>query len=223
MYKLIVFDLDGTLLDTLDDLASAVNYALTVYGLPTRTRDEVCAFVGNGMKNLISRSVGEARVDHEEVLRVFRDYYDLHSAEQTHLYEGITSLLQELKAMGLKLAVLSNKADKATKALMEYYCAGLFDCVMGENEANGIRKKPAPDALFALMERLNADKSETVYIGDSDVDIQTAQNAGVDCISVCWGFRDERVLRSHGATCFAYKPNDILKILNKEYNGVENL
>lgn len=216
MYELIVFDLDGTLLDTLDDLASAVNYALTQFGLPNRTREEVRTFVGNGMKNLINRSVGEARVDQEEVLRVFRAYYDLHSADQTRLYEGVTALLQELKTLGLKLAVLSNKADQATKALMERYCAGVFDTVMGENEAGGIRKKPAPDALFSLIDRFGTERAKTLYIGDSEVDIETAKNAGVDCLCVCWGFRSGKLLREKGATRFAYCPNDILRMLKQE-------
>lgn len=216
MYKLIVFDLDGTLLDTLDDLASAVNYALKEHGLPVRTVDEVRAFVGNGVKNLITRAVGEHRENEAEVLSVFRAYYDKHNADETHVYEGIITLLQALKEKGVPTAVLSNKHDCATKALVKRYLDGFFHCVMGENEAGGVRKKPAPDALFALMERFGVQKNETLYIGDSEVDIETANNAGVDCLCVLWGFRDEALLTEKGATRFAHKPEEILDILNKE-------
>ena len=211
MYRLIVFDLDGTVLDTLDDLASATNYALQTHGYPTRTREEVRAFVGNGVKNLIDRAIGVEGEKNAEVLATFRAYYEAHRADQTATYEGILPLLEEIKALGVKTAVLSNKPDHATKALAEKYCAGLFDCVMGENEAGGVRKKPAPDALFALTERFGVPMAETLYIGDSEVDIETSENAGVDCVCVTWGFRDEEVLRRCGATRFAYTPSEILK------------
>lgn len=216
MYKLIVFDLDGTLLDTLDDLTSAVNYALQSYDLPARTVDEVRAFVGNGAKNLIHRAVGDNYGQEHEILSTFRAYYQENNAVQTHAYEGVLPMLQQIKAQGVQMAILSNKPDGATKALGETYFSGLFDCVLGENEADGIRKKPAPDALFALMERFGVQKSETLYIGDSEVDIETACNAGVACLSVLWGFRDKALLTAKGATRFVEKPEDILDMLNTE-------
>jgi phosphoglycolate phosphatase len=216
VYQLIVFDLDGTVLDTLDDLASATNYALQAHGYPTRTREEVRAFVGNGVKNLMDRAIGTENEQNAEVLATFRAYYGAHSADQTATYDGVIPLLEEVKRLGIKTAVLSNKPDQATKALAEKYCTGLFDCVMGENEAGGIRKKPAPDALFALIERFGVKKEEVLYLGDSEVDVETAENACVDYVCVTWGFRDEELLRSVGATRFANTPSEVLKWIKGE-------
>jgi phosphoglycolate phosphatase len=212
MYKLAVFDLDGTILDTLEDLTSAVKFALENNGLPTRSRDEVRSFVGNGIVNLMKRAAGENAKDGDKVLADFKAYYKAHCAEQTKPYKGILTLLDNLKANGVKLAVLSNKAHFATIALAERYFPEVFDTVAGENEAAGIRKKPAPDALYAIIERYGANKKETVYIGDSEVDIQTAKNAGVDCISVCWGFKDEAFLKTNGASVIVKSPEEILQI-----------
>ena len=212
MYKLAVFDLDGTILDTLEDLTSAVKFALENNGLPTRSRDEVRSFVGNGIVNLMKRAAGENAKDGDKVLADFKEYYKAHCAEQTKPYKGILTLLDNLKANGVKLAVLSNKAHFATIALADRYFPGVFDTVAGENETAGIRKKPAPDALYAIIERYGANKKETVYIGDSEVDIQTAKNAGVDCISVCWGFKDETFLKTNGASVIVKSPEEILQI-----------
>ena len=203
MYKLVVFDLDGTLLDTLDDLTSSVNYALEQISLPRRTREEVCSFVGNGIKKLMQRAIDGRYLDEERALSIFRNHYQEHCQDQTKPYDGVLELLGELQNKNMKTAVLSNKADVATKKLAQNYFDGLLDKAVGENEAQGIRKKPAPDALLSLMQELGVTSLETVYIGDSDVDIQTAKNAGVDCISVSWGFRDERFLQEHGATKIA--------------------
>ena len=212
MYKLAVFDLDGTILDTLEDLTSAVKFALENNRLPTRSRDEVRSFVGNGIVNLMKRAAGENAKDGDKVLADFKAYYKAPCAEQTKPYKGILTLLDNLKANGVKLAVLSNKAHFATIALADRYFPGVFDTVAGENEAAGIRKKPAPDALYAIIERYGANKKETVYIGDSEVDIQTAKNAGVDCISVCWGFKDEAFLKENGASVIVKTPEEILQI-----------
>lgn len=198
-YQLAVFDLDGTLLNTLDDLTSSVNYALEAFALPKRTATEVCSFVGNGIRKLIERAVENRLENVDGVLDVFKKHYGAHCEEQTKPYDGILELLATLKEQGVKVAVLSNKADFATKKLAKSYFNGFLDDAVGENEAGGVRKKPAPDALYKLMEKFGVKQAETVYIGDSDVDIQTAQNAGVDCISVTWGFRDEAFLKIHGA------------------------
>ena len=195
MWKLYVFDLDGTLLDTLDDLTKAVNYTLGEYGLPLRTREEVRSFIGNGAKNLMARAVGYDHAHAEDILQSFRTYYNVHSADDTRPYQGVVELVRALREKGAKTAVLSNKPDGATKALAEVYFKGLFDCVLGENECGGIRKKPAPDALFAIMQSYGVSQAEPVYIGDSEVDVLTACNAGVDCLSVAWGFKDESFLR----------------------------
>ena len=211
MYEMIVFDLDGTLLDTLDDLWMAVNAALQKFSLPLRTKDEVRSFIGNGVLKLMQRAVGVERADFEEIFTEFKQYYGMHCADNTQPYAGIMPLLNTLKERGIKLAVLSNKADYAVKILAEEYFKGLFDVALGENEAAGIRKKPAPDSLLAVMQQFGVAKEKTLYVGDSEVDIQTAQNAGVACLSVTWGFKDEAFLVENGAEAFAREPYEILR------------
>lgn len=211
MYKAFVFDLDGTLLDTLDDLTDAVNAAMQAVGLPLRTRAEVCSFVGNGIAKLIERAVGERADKAQEALVFFKEYYALHCADKTQPYEGIVPLLQALKDRGLKTAVVSNKADFAVKALAKRYFGGLLEEAVGENESAGIRKKPAPDSLLSVMEQLGVKKEETLYIGDSEVDIQTAKNAGVDCACVTWGFRDKAFLQANGGRFFVDEPKELLE------------
>ena len=212
MYRTVIFDLDGTLLDTLDDLADAVNFSLSAFGLPLRAKDEVRAFVGNGIVNLLKRAIGFEHPRFAEILQTFREYYGAHCKDKTKEYAGITPLLQSLKSRGVKTAVVSNKADFAVKKLAAEYFPDLLAEAVGENEAAGIAKKPAPDALFAVMERLGADKATTVYVGDSEVDIQTAQNAGVECISVTWGFKDTGFLQEHGATTLVSSTEEILRV-----------
>ena len=212
MYETIVFDLDGTLLDTLDDLTAAVNFALTKNHLKTRTREEVRNFIGNGIVKLMERAVGEPeKADFTQILQDFKVYYKEHCSVYTKPYDGIMELLSALKNRGVKLAMLSNKADFAVKMLAKEYFGDLFLEAIGENEEAGIRKKPAPDSLFAVLQHLGTDKTATVYVGDSEVDIQTAQNAGVDCISVTWGFKDKEFLIDNGATVLVDKPMDILR------------
>ena len=211
MYDTIVFDLDGTLLDTLDDLTDAVNFALSYVGAPNRTREEVRAFVGNGIANLTLRALGEEHKDKFDIaFETFKKHYKEHCQDKTAPYEGVLELLRVLKGLGVKTAVLSNKADFATKLLVEKYFSGYIDQTMGENEAMGIRKKPAPDALFTIMENLGATRGKTVYVGDSDVDILTANNAGIDCISCTWGFRDKQFLLQSGAKIIVSDPMEIV-------------
>lgn len=211
MYKTIIFDLDGTLLDTLDDLTDSTNAVLDKFGLKRRTREEVRAFVGNGIAKLIERAVGQDGMDrHAEVLAEFKRYYGAHCAEKTAPYEGILSLLQTLKEQGVKTAVVSNKADFAVKSLSKTYFDGLLLSAVGEDEEKGIRKKPAPDSLLAVMEQLSASAETTLYVGDSEVDIQTAKNAGVDCLCVTWGFRDKAYLVEEGGRLFVDTAAEIL-------------
>ncbi len=210
MYKTIIFDLDGTLLDTLDDLTDAVNAALGKFGLKRRTKDEVRSFIGNGIAKLIERALGEYNDRFEGVFAEFKRYYGEHCADKTKAYEGILPLLATLKVRGVKTAVLSNKADFAVKKLAEKYFDGLLLAAVGENEAMGIRKKPAPDSLFAVMKELKADPQTTVYVGDSEVDIKTAGNAGVNCLCVTWGFRDRAFLEENGGVYFVDTPAEIL-------------
>ena len=204
MYKLIVFDLDGTLLDTLDDLTASTNAALVKHGFPTRTREEVRSFIGDGIVKLMERSIPVQNYPRlTETIADFRAYYGEHCKDETKPYAGITELLQTLKARGIKLAVLSNKVHAATKTLIADYFPNVFDEVMGENEAAGILRKPSPVALLKIMENLGVTATETAYVGDSQVDIQTAKNADVDCVSVTWGFKTESFLKEYGATMLA--------------------
>ncbi len=211
MYETIIFDLDGTLLDTLDDLWTAVNASLRKYGLPLRNKEEVRGFVGNGILKLIERSAGDVSPETlQGVFAEFKSYYGVHCEDKTKPYEGILPLLQALKAQGKRTAVVSNKADFAVKKLSKSYFGELIEEAVGENEEMGIRKKPAPDSLLAVMKNLGAKGESTVYVGDSEVDIQTAKNAGVDCISVTWGFKDGEFLLANGATKLVDAPTDIL-------------
>ena len=212
MYETIIFDLDGTLLDTLDDLHAAVNAALEKYGLKPRKREEVRAFVGNGVVKLIERAAGPVPQEiFDGVLCEFKRYYGVHCKDKTCPYNGVIEVLQALKKRGKKTAVLSNKPDFAVKLLAEEYFQGLLQSAVGENEAGGIRKKPAPDSLFAVLDKLQANKETTVYVGDSEVDIQTARNAGVDCISVTWGFKDRAFLVENGGKILIDEPKEILR------------
>lgn len=208
-YKLAIFDLDGTILDTLEDMADAVNYALGEYDYPLRTIEEVRRFVGNGIRKLIERAV-PAGLAPEEISRVhqaFSVYYQQHCADKTRPYEGIVPLLQRLRAAGCLTAVVSNKPDVAVQPLCRQYYEGLFDFAVGERE--GIRRKPAPDAVLEVLRRLEVDAADAIYIGDSEVDIQTAANAGLDCIVVTWGFRDRAYLESQGGRRFVDSPEEI--------------
>lgn len=211
MYKAVIFDLDGTLLDTLDDLANAVNYALAYYRLPQRTREEICSFVGNGMANLIARSAGEDTPNQDKILATFRAHYGEHCKDETKPYADILTLLSALKERGIKTAVLSNKADYAVQALAREYFPALLDIAQGEDEENGIMRKPNPNGLLNIIKNLGLAPNEIVYVGDSDIDIQTAKNAGTDCISVTWGFRGEAFLRESGATVLVNSPLQILE------------
>ena len=211
-YKAYIFDLDGTLLDTLEDLADAVNYAMRKNGFPERSLSEVRSFVGDGMRLLVKRSSPEGIEDAalEQAFADFRDYYSVHYMDKTKPYPGIEAMLRALKAQGKRLCVISNKVDYAVKLLMDQFFPGFFETVLGERE--GIRRKPAPDSLLAVMEELGLSKEECVYIGDSDTDILTAKNAGIDPISVSWGFRTEDFLKSHGAEKIVNKVEDLLRI-----------
>ena len=214
MYTTVVFDLDGTLLNTLDDLHAAVNAALAAFQLPLRTKEEVRVFVGNGIAKLIERAIGQKQHPHfDGVFAEFKRYYGEHCKDKTQPYAGIMPLLVELKKRGIATAVVSNKADFAVKILAEEYFQGLLLDAVGENEAAGIRKKPAPDSLLAVMDTVGAKKSETIYVGDSEVDIQTARNAGVPCICVTWGFKDREFLLANGAEILVDAPCEILHII----------
>ncbi len=216
MQKAVIFDLDGTLLDTLHDLADAVNVSLAFVGLPKRSVEEVRSFVGNGAKILLERSVGADNMHlHEKALAKFQEYYVTHCEIKTQLYAGIKELLEQLKSRGIKTAIVSNKPDYAVKKLAKTYFADFIEIAIGENESAGIRKKPAPDSLLAVMKTLKTTAAETLYVGDSEVDIQTAKNAGVEYISVSWGFKDKPFLKAHGAKIIVDTPREILSCIGE--------
>lgn len=199
-YEAAIFDLDGTLLDTLDDLHASVNFALASEGLPARSRSDVRAFLGNGVARLVHLSVPEGTPEEQEAraLATFREHYARHNAQLTAPYPQVGELLRILSGEGVLRAVVSNKPDSAVQDLVATYFGGLFDAVVGERP--DVRRKPAPDSLLAVMSQLGVAPERVAYVGDSEVDLQTARNAGVDCIAVSWGFRDEDWLRSQGAT-----------------------
>lgn len=212
-YKLAVFDMDGTILNTLEDLADSTNYALKANGLPERTIDEVRRFVGNGIRLLIERAVptDTDKKLTDKVFDTFKEYYKTHCAVKTRPYDGIKDVLLELRKAGCLTAVVSNKADFAVQDLCKDYFDNLFDIAIGERE--GIKKKPAPDSVFEVLSKLNVEKDNAVYIGDSDVDFATSVNAGMDVIMVGWGFRDEEFLREKGAKRIIKQPSEILDII----------
>lgn len=211
-YQTYIFDLDGTLLDTLGDLAASVNYAMRTHGMPEHSVDEVCRFVGNGVRRLMERAVpgGAAHPAFEAAFATFRRHYMEHSLDTTLPYEGIPEMLQELKRRGRHTAVVSNKFDAATKELCRHFFPDTIDVAVGEHEAEGIRKKPAPDTVLQALSQLGVGQEGAVYVGDSDVDIQTARNSGLPCVSVLWGFRDREFLLAHGAETFVSQPSELL-------------
>ena len=212
LYNTFIFDLDGTLLDTLQDLANSVNYALRQHGMPEHSTDDIRRFVGNGVRLLMERAVpdGARNPQFEAAFATFRQYYMQHSLDTTRPYDGIPELIHELKNRGCQMAVVSNKMMAATQELVRHFFPDI-PVAIGEHEAAGIRKKPAPDTVFEALRQLAVRQElNAVYVGDSDVDIETARNSGLPCISVLWGFRDRDFLVAHGATTFAEHPLDII-------------
>ena len=212
-FKTYIFDLDGTLLSTLNDLASSTNYALRWAGMPERTIEEVRMFVGNGVKLLMERAIPEGvnNPKFEETYAKFREHYMEHNLDTTRPYDGVPELLHELKRRGKHLAIVSNKFYAATQDHAKHFYPDTIEVAIGERE--NIRKKPAPDTGLEAVRQLNVSKEDAVYIGDSDVDIMTAKNCGLPCISVLWGFRDKDFLIEHGGSLFVDKPIDILSRL----------
>ncbi len=211
-YDTYIFDLDGTLLNTLDDLAASCNHALSAFGLPTHSSDDVRRFVGNGVRKLIERAVPDGTDNplYDKVLSAFQEYYLQHSQDHTAPYPGILPMLHELWQQGKQLAVVSNKFCDATRQLVAFYFGDIIPVAMGEKP--GIRKKPAPDMVLEAMRLLHADPATTVYVGDSDVDIETARRCQLPCISVAWGFRDTNFLLQHGATTIINLPEELPKL-----------
>ncbi len=215
-YQTILFDLDGTLLNTLDDLHAACNYALAAVGEPLRSREEVRRFVGNGIGTLLARAIpgGAAHPRYEEALDLLQRYYRAHDRVKTAPYEGVLPLLDALTERGYRLGVVSNKPDGPVKALCRAYFGDRIDVAIGDRP--GFRRKPAPDTVMEALRELGANPASALYVGDSDVDIATARNAGLPCLSVTWGFRDRDVLLAAGATTLAASPQEVLAFLEQE-------
>jgi phosphoglycolate phosphatase len=210
-YDTLLFDLDGTLFDTLDDLRNSVNHALKSAGFAERSREEIRTFVGNGVRNLMLKAVPEGTSEErfEAVFAEFRAYYALHCRDCSCPYPQIPALLEALKERGCRMAVISNKSDAEVKRLVEEYAHGFFLAAVGDRP--GIPRKPAPDAVLRTMEELGATPERTLYVGDSEVDILTARHAGLDCMAVTWGFRTREELIRAGATALIDSPLELLE------------
>jgi len=210
MKKLYLFDLDGTLLDTLQDLADATNHILRQNGYPTRTVEEVRAILGNGARCQLQRSL-PGEVSEEELDRLldqYRAYYEAHCENHTRPYERIEPLLTALRQRGCAVAILSNKPDGATKRL----CAKYFPGIPAQGQTDTVRRKPAPDGVLALLRQFDCPVEDAVYVGDSEVDLQTAENCGMDSILVTWGFRSREQLMAAGGRVIVDRPEEILEI-----------
>lgn len=212
---MVIFDLDGTLLDTLDDLCNSVNYSLRTNNFPERSLAEVRTFVGNGIRLLIERSVPEGTNKEliDKTFECFKTYYAVHCNDKTKTYPGVMDMLKELKKNGYKIAVLSNKAQYAVTKLCDIYFNNLLDDAVGARE--NVAKKPSPDALYICAENNNINLNNVIYVGDSDVDVATANNAGVRGIAVTWGFRSRELLIKCGAENLADNTDELLQILLK--------
>lgn len=212
-YDAIIWDMDGTLLYTLDDLRTSVNYVLRKYQLPERTLDQIRQSVGNGVVKLVELSVpgGAEHPQFAQMMADFTAHYEKHCTDHTRPYDGILPVLRRFHNQGIKMAVVSNKPEYGVAALSKVYFEDLLDVCMGVSES--VRRKPAPDMVWLAIEKLGVSKDRCVYIGDSDVDFATAKNSGLDCISVLWGFKDEAFLRECGADTFAKTPEELTELV----------
>ncbi len=209
----IVFDMDGTVLNTLDDLTDSVNYVLDRFGLPGRSREEYRHFFGNGIRYALKCAAPEDTPDEviDEMLPVFKEHYDAHCLDKTRPYDGILELMKELSERGYKMSIVSNKIDSAVKELNTRFFASYIPVALGEKP--GVDRKPAPDMVYAALDELGASRDEAIYIGDSEVDLLTATNSHLPCILALWGFRDKDFLISQGGEVFANSPAEVLEVL----------
>lgn len=215
MTKAVIFDLDGTLLNTLDDLADSCNETLRQLNFPLRSIDEVRRFVGNGIAKLMELAIpnGKENPEYEKSVLLMKENYAKNWQNKTRPYDGILDLISTLHNMEIKTGIVSNKPDAQVKELAEYYFSSIIKLETAVGDIEGRNRKPAPDSVLEVMRILEVGRDETIYVGDSDVDIKTAQNTGIPCISVTWGFRDRNFLLNSGAQKLADKPEEILKYL----------
>ncbi len=214
MRKLVIFDLDGTLLYTLEDLMNSVNFTLDLFGYETCSLEEISSFVGNGVQQLMRKALPSniSEKEFELCFACFKDHYSKHCCEKTRPYPGVVEVLKALKSRDIKVGVMSNKFQSAAEEVCEHYFEGLYDMVVGESEY--CRRKPAPDGLNMICDKFEVSKDEAIFFGDTEVDVQTGDNAGVYCVSVLWGFRDKLFLKRNGAHLFIENPLDILDMIN---------
>lgn len=214
MRKLVIFDLDGTLLYTLEDLMDSVNYSLEKYGYETKTLEEVSSGVGNGVEHLLRSMLptGISEDDFKKCYMSFKEHYSEHCCDKTRPYDGVVETLRILKNRGVKIGIVSNKFQEAAEDVCQHYFKGLYDVVMGESET--CRRKPAPDGINMICEQYEVEKDEAIFFGDSEVDIMTGDNAGVYCVSVLWGFRSREFLAKNGAHLFIENPLDIADMID---------
>ena len=212
-YKTLIFDLDGTLLNTLEDLTDSVNYALRKCNFPERSIDEIRRFIGNGVRILMERAVpdGITKDEYETAYKYFEGHYAKNSRNKTGPYDGVIELMHEAKKRGYKMAIVSNKIDFAVQDLRKEFFSDVVDVAVGDSADT--ENKPAPDMVYKAIRELGADKDTCVYIGDTDVDLATAENSGMDCISVSWGFRLRSELEGYGAKMIADTPMEILDFI----------
>lgn len=212
-YDTIIFDLDGTLLNTLDDLRDSLNIALISHGHQPRTLEEVRTFIGNGVGKLVERAlpIHSSKKEIEQCLASFADHYANNMQNKTRPYNGIMELLLDLDRYNYKIAIVSNKYDTAVKELAKEYFGDLINVAIGESKT--VERKPAPDSVFAAIKELDSDINKTIFVGDSDTDVQTAKNAGIPCIGVTWGFRTREVLRNEGADYLIDTPKELLTLI----------
>ena len=198
-YKAVLYDMDGTVLDTLGDLANAVNHVLGEFGMPLRGREEIASYLGNGAGWLIAHAVPEGTDEEKtaEILRVYQPWYDAHCAILTAPYPGILPMMEALREEGVRQAVISNKQDSAVRLLAAEHFPGLLDYAVGESPT--VRRKPNPDTVLAALRAMEVEAKDAVYVGDTEVDLETAKNAGLDCAAVGWGFRTDEALKAAGA------------------------
>lgn len=212
-YNTVIFDLDGTLLNTLDDLKDSLNYALAMHGYGEKTLEEVKSFVGNGVRKLVQRALPASTPEEEiqKCLADFKEHYKSNMQNKTRPYDGIMELLSELKNNNYSLAIVSNKFDAAVKDLAKDYFDNLIDVAIGESAS--VKRKPAPDSVYAAINELGSDIKKAIFVGDSETDVQTAKNAGLPCVGVTWGFRTREVLIREGADYIIDTPKELLEIL----------
>ena len=213
MITTIVWDMDGTVLNTLIDLRDSVNYVLRKYNMPEHTIEEYRRYFGSGIRYALECAVIEGTPSEtiDEMLPIFKEHYDIHCLDNTCPYEGILDAMKKLKEKGYKMAIVSNKIDSAVKELNEKFFKEYVDVAIGETP--GTKRKPAPDMVEQALKELDSSKEESIYIGDSEVDLQTARNSNLPCISVLWGFRDKDYLIEQGATTFAETPEELVQLL----------